>query len=192
MAISLGKKATEFATHTWTVYLRSPTEQGLGRVIKSVTFKLHESFPNPNRDVTSPPFELRESGWGEFEIVIQIHFHDDIQEPPLELLHHLRLGLDIHGNPQRRPYVYEVYEEIVFWEPTVELYERLQSSRGGREPESSAAQHFGKFDAQAEYEVIQAGRKRIANSVALLKAKVAALEAEEGGLADGTGFAGGS
>eukprot|EP00889_Picochlorum_renovo_P005548 jgi/Picre1/32578/NNA_007924.t1 len=154
VAISLGKKATDYATHSWTV------------------------FENPNREVTMPPFELRETGWGEFDILIEIHFRDDANEPPLELLHSLRLGLDIHGNPQRRPHTYEKYEEVVFWEPTVALHNALQGGLG-RAPESSVEQYFGTFDPEADYQLVQAGRKRLAKHFAMLKAKLATLEAEE-------------
>ena len=40
----LGKKATEYQSHKWTVYMRSPTNEDLQHVIKKVTFVLHESF----------------------------------------------------------------------------------------------------------------------------------------------------
>lgn len=178
VAISLGKKATDYATHSWTVFVRSPTNDNLGSIIKKVVFKLHDSFENPNREVTLPPFELRETGWGEFDILIEIHFRDDANEPPLELLHSLRLGLDIHGNPQRRPHTYEKYEEIVFWEPTVALHNAVQGGLG-RAPESSVEQYFGTFDPEADYQLVQAGRKRLAKHFAMLKAKLATLEAEE-------------
>ena len=178
VAISLGKKATETATHSWTVFIRSPEDNNLSSFVKKVIFKLHESFPTPNREVNSAPFELRETGWGEFDILVEIHFNDNVHEPPLELLHSLRLGLDIHGNPQRRPHVHEVYEEVVFWEPTVALYESVQSARGTA-PESSVEQYFGKFDPDADYQLVQAGRKRLAKHFAMLKAKLASLEQED-------------
>lgn len=178
VAVSLGKKATDNATHSWTVYVRSPKEENLGAVLKKVTFKLHESFTNPFRDVKAAPFELQEVGWGEFDLLIELHFHDDVHEPPVELLHSLRLGLDVHGNPQRRPYVHEAYEEIVFWEPTGELVNRVQAAQGKPAPASSVAQYFGRFDPEADYQLIQAGRKRLAKHYAMLKAKLATLEQE--------------
>ncbi len=39
-----------------------------------MTFGLHESFQNPKRDIEFPPYELTEVGWGEFDIVITLHF----------------------------------------------------------------------------------------------------------------------
>lgn len=38
------------------------------------TFVLHESFTNPRRDVEFPPYELTETGWGEFDIVVTVTF----------------------------------------------------------------------------------------------------------------------
>lgn len=49
--------------------------------IKKVTFKLHESYANQNRVVLKPPYEITETGWGEFEIVIKIYFHDSNERP---------------------------------------------------------------------------------------------------------------
>ena len=31
--------------------------------------------------VTKPPFEVTETGWGEFEIAIKIYFHDPNERP---------------------------------------------------------------------------------------------------------------
>lgn len=35
-----------------------------------VTYQLHETFANPRRVLTKPPFEIVEKGWGEFEMKI--------------------------------------------------------------------------------------------------------------------------
>ncbi len=37
-----------------------------------VKFTLHPSFEQPERVVTAPPFEVTETGWGEFEIAITV------------------------------------------------------------------------------------------------------------------------
>ena len=42
--------------------------------VKKVNFKLHDSYSNANRTVTKPPYEVTETGWGEFEIVIKVYF----------------------------------------------------------------------------------------------------------------------
>lgn len=153
-----------------------------------VTFKLHSSFANPNRDVAYPPYELTESGWGEFDIGIELHFHDDAGEPPLELYHHLQLGLDAHGNAQKKPHLYEVYEEVVFWEPTEAFYERVKAHQAAPAPGSQLAQYFGKFDPNIDYMRVQNARKRLAPATAQVKAQLAAFEAAEAPV-DGDGDA---
>ena len=56
--------------------------------VKKVNFKLHDSYSNPNRTVTKPPYEVTETGWGEFEIVIKIYFQvgEDVSESNLTLI----------------------------------------------------------------------------------------------------------
>lgn len=72
-------------SHKWTVYVRGATNEDLGVVVKRVIFQLHPSFNNPMRVIDSPPFELTECGWGEFEIAISLFFHNDVCERQLDL-----------------------------------------------------------------------------------------------------------
>lgn len=76
IAFYLGKKADEFQTHEWTLFLRGPNQEDLGTVISKVVFQLHASFAQPMREYTEPPFEVTERGWGEFEAQIRIHWKD--------------------------------------------------------------------------------------------------------------------
>lgn len=43
-------------------------------LLSSVTYHLHQSFPNPIRKLTEPPFALEEEGWGEFDMKIVCKF----------------------------------------------------------------------------------------------------------------------
>ena len=82
MARYFGKKREEDGhTHQWTVYVKPYLNEDMSSYVKKVHFKLHESYNNPNRVVTKPPYELSETGWGEFEIVIKIYFHDPNERP---------------------------------------------------------------------------------------------------------------
>ncbi|KAJ4962902.1 hypothetical protein NE237_022841 [Protea cynaroides] len=125
----LGKKANEYHSHKWTVYVRGATNEDLGVVIKRVVFTLHPSFSNPTRAVESPPFELSESGWGEFEIVITIHFHNDVCDKQLDLYHHLKLYPEDESGTQstKKPVVVETYDEMVFSEPSESFFARVQN-----------------------------------------------------------------
>ncbi|KAJ7526391.1 hypothetical protein O6H91_16G004900 [Diphasiastrum complanatum] len=125
----LGKKADELHSHKWTVYVRSAADEDLGVVIKKVVFQLHPSFNNPTRVVEAAPFELNESGWGEFEIGITVFFHGDVGEKPLELFHHLKLYPADESGPQstKKPVVVEAYDEIVFSEPPEAFLARVRN-----------------------------------------------------------------
>lgn len=119
-------------THEWTVFL-APALDGidLTPLIKRVTFKLHETYENPVRSVDTPPYEVTETGWGEFEIIIKIHFHTGaelgINEKNFQIFHALKLH---PYNPQapvrENGEVYSVlFDELVFQEPTEATFEVL-------------------------------------------------------------------
>lgn len=76
---------TRSQSHKWTVYVRGASNEDLSAVVKRVVFQLHPSFNNPTRVVESPPFEISECGWGEFEIAITLFFHSDACEKQLDL-----------------------------------------------------------------------------------------------------------
>ncbi|KAA0191178.1 hypothetical protein HAZT_HAZT006771 [Hyalella azteca] len=86
-----GKKREEDGhTHEWTVYLKPYLNEDMSTYVKKVQFKLHDSYANQTRVVTRPPYEVTETGWGEFEIVIKIHFQDP-NERPVTIYHILKL-----------------------------------------------------------------------------------------------------
>lgn len=79
-------------SHRWTIFVRDPTEAGdPSYFIKKVVFKLHDTYTNPSRTIEAPPFEVTETGWGEFEIAIRIFLAPVSGEKPLQIYHHLRL-----------------------------------------------------------------------------------------------------
>ena len=62
--------------YQWKLYVRSPLPQEIfAKSIAKVVFDIHESFADSNRAVESPgPFEVSESGWGEFTAGVIVHF----------------------------------------------------------------------------------------------------------------------
>ncbi|EEQ83056.1 hypothetical protein NCER_100144 [Vairimorpha ceranae BRL01] len=86
-------------THEWKVYVKAPLN-----IIKSVHYKLHESFPN-NLIITEYPFEHIDRGWGEFTIQVKlILFNDD----RLTTSHFLKL----YGDSD--PVINETVDEIIY------------------------------------------------------------------------------
>ncbi|KAK3858191.1 hypothetical protein Pcinc_035599 [Petrolisthes cinctipes] len=86
-----GKKREEDGhTHEWTLYVKPYNNEDMSTYVKKIHFKLHESYKDQNRVVTNPPYEVTETGWGEFEIIIKIFFHDP-NERPVTIYHILKL-----------------------------------------------------------------------------------------------------
>jgi transcription initiation factor IIF auxiliary subunit len=79
-----------------------------------VDFHLHESFAQAVRTVLAPgPFEVHETGWGEFEVKMVLHFVDPDEEP-VSLVHMLRLHPDLGRPATAAPVVAEMTDDIVF------------------------------------------------------------------------------
>ena len=125
VAINLGKKSKEEATHKWCVYVRGVHNENISNFIKSVKFTLHDTFPNNVRVINKWPFELYEMGWGEFDIKIQIQLIDETVKP-IDLVHSLKFYNQPHqSGSSKRPVVSENYEEIIFVNPKPEILEQL-------------------------------------------------------------------
>ncbi|KAI4214652.1 MAG: hypothetical protein LQ351_002725 [Letrouitia transgressa] len=127
-------------THQWTLYVRpistSPhAPSDLTHFIKKVSFKLHETYANSLRIIESPPFQVTETGWGEFEVAIKLYFVPEANEKPQTLWHHLKLhpyGPDAEGMRERREEVRsQCYEEVVFNEPVEAFYDVLTGGGSG-------------------------------------------------------------
>ncbi|KPI45960.1 uncharacterized protein AB675_924 [Cyphellophora attinorum] len=85
------------------------------------------------RMIESPPFEVEETGWGEFEIAIKFYFAPESNEKPQQLWHPLKLHPyvgDIERQKAERTMVSSVcYEEVLFNEPLDSFYEVLTGGR---------------------------------------------------------------
>ncbi|KAF7335318.1 Yeats family protein [Mycena sanguinolenta] len=160
-------------THTWTVAVRGAASapdqdivggaDDLSHFIKRVTFKLHDTYPNPSRNVDKPPFEVTETGWGEFEIQIRITFVPDAGEKPITLYHHLKLHpWTASGDPEIPPLDAAIkagpvhswqYDELVFNDPfqtflaTLTAHPPTQLVRSRRKPVPFHLAHQGGFEA---------------------------------------------
>lgn len=123
------KRESDGHTHQWTVFVKPYRNENIGQYIRKVQFKLHESYQNSTRTVNQPPFEVSETGWGEFEVHIKLYFVDPNEKP--QMTYHI-LKLFMHGDPLtatgQKEVVSEFYDELIFHEPTVEMYKALSAS----------------------------------------------------------------
>ena len=68
--------------------------------------------------IEQPPFELQETGWGEFEVLVKVYFHPSANEKAAQLYHHIRLHPyqdDPSGGPwpKDKPVTCFLYDELV-------------------------------------------------------------------------------
>ncbi|CAD5112335.1 unnamed protein product [Dimorphilus gyrociliatus] len=112
-----GKKSENGHTHQWTVFVKPFDNCCMSPFVKKVVFRLHADYNDHNRTVTEPPYEVTETGWGEFEVLIKIFFVD-VNEKPVTLTHLLKL---FHTDPDitlgKKPLIIEHYDEVIFQEP---------------------------------------------------------------------------
>ncbi|KKY25553.1 putative histone acetyltransferase subunit [Phaeomoniella chlamydospora] len=137
------KDAPADHTHKWKVFVRGVNGEDISYWLKRVQFKLHDTYAQSVRTVEAPPFEVEETGWGEFEIGIKFYFVPESTEKPQQVWHPLKLhpyGDDIEGKKARRETVKAInYEEVLFNEPVEQFYEVLTGARGPQKGKSSKA-----------------------------------------------------
>ncbi|ORX99043.1 yeats-domain-containing protein [Basidiobolus meristosporus CBS 931.73] len=180
------KKAIEPGSHThnWVVSVRGVNNEDISPFIKKVNFKLHESFANPNRVVEKAPFEVSETGWGEFEIVIKIYFNSVSHEKPVTLYHPLRLhpyeDLDKVKASGKNPIVqYYQYEELIFNEPTEAMYKLLTESGSSTLPLRRTEKHrFSVEYEQEELERLEAVHQEIQSKTRSYVGRIQSLNEE--------------
>uniref|UniRef100_A0A8B9UG28 YEATS domain containing 4 n=1 Tax=Anas zonorhyncha TaxID=75864 RepID=A0A8B9UG28_9AVES len=154
-----GKKREEDGhTHQWTVYVKPYRNEvsAAGLVL-----------------VTKPPYEITETGWGEFEIIIKIFFIDP-NERPVTLYHLLKLfQSDTNAILGKKTVVSEFYDEMIFQDPTAMMQQLLTTSR---QLTLGAYKHETEF---ADLEVktrekLEAAKKKTSFEIAELKERLKA------------------
>ncbi|QLL32811.1 hypothetical protein HG536_0D03330 [Torulaspora globosa] len=165
-------------THLWTIFVRGPQNEDISYIIKKVVFKLHDTYPNATRTIEAPPFELTETGWGEFEINIKIHFVDEANEKMVSFYHHLRLHpyYNIKWEPQKpNDEISSIfYDELVFNEPNEEFFKILMSRPGSLLPSNKTETCvFSKQLEQEEIDRINMGIDKVDEEIKELKEKIA-------------------
>lgn len=69
-------------THKWCCYVRGVENEDISRFVKIVEFVLDkDSFKEPEIRIMTPPFEIHQTGWGEFSIGVNLYFHDESLAP---------------------------------------------------------------------------------------------------------------
>ncbi|KAI5781199.1 yeats family-domain-containing protein [Geopyxis carbonaria] len=173
-------------THQWTISVKGVNDADITYFIKKVQFKLHaDTYANPTRTIETPPFEVTESGWGEFEIGIKLFFHPESNEKPVTLFHYLKLHpyngdeaeLEL-ARTQRRPVLSYLYDEVVFNEPTESMYEILTTKGTARIPARGRTntEPFVEETEQIELDRLSQGLKTVQEQIKIAKARLVEKE----------------
>ncbi|XP_073814402.1 YEATS domain containing 2 homolog D12 [Musca autumnalis] len=90
---------SKILTHKWLVYVQMKNSSvPIEKYVKKIRFHLHHSYrPNDVVDVFSPPYHVARRGWGEFPIRVQLFFHDEYNQKPIQLLHTVVLDKTLSG-----------------------------------------------------------------------------------------------
>ncbi|KAK9456810.1 yeats family-domain-containing protein [Dipodascopsis uninucleata] len=171
-------------THSWTVFLRGPNGEDLSDFIKRVVFKLHETYANSTRSIEQPPFEVTETGWGEFEIAIRVYFTAEASEKNVVMYHHLKLHPYGAGADQQKAEGASVtslqYDEFVFNEPTDALFETLTKKPNAVLPaQKSSRVPFSVQSENEEIDRLSAALEIVQGNINTLTEKVRTLETEK-------------
>lgn len=133
-------------------------------LIKKVTFKLHETYSNPNRGehlshglsnadplvCDKPPFMVTETGWGEFTASIRIQFVQESGEKPITFLHTLKLhhwGPPVTGTIQPPPSAPTITPAAM----SQPAESAVNSPKAGTEAEQAASTSAGATPANGEF-----------------------------------------
>jgi YEATS domain-containing protein 4 len=128
-----------------------PENEDLSHVISKVVFNLHPSFKEAARTLEKPPYEVTETGWGEFEIGITVHFSDDLGRNPSispRRSSSTKRGADgkQEKKEQKKPVIKEKYEEMVFHEPDESFLKRVKAHKTKQAPTTEITPVLGKRD----------------------------------------------
>lgn len=121
-------------TKGWKVYVRPmPNGPDMTTWLKKVQFKLHHTYTDASRTIEAPgPFEVSETGYGEFGVEIRLYFAQESGEKAVYREHYLVLGA--YGSDEQRArqekenkIVAERLETIEFNEPAADFFRTLTS-----------------------------------------------------------------
>lgn len=122
--------------YKWNLFLRSADErQHLDKLVSKVVFNLHETFKEPCRVCTVPPYCVREHGYGEFEFPIDIYFNGT--KNGTESKYRIQYFLELPMQDSNAPIVRLRKQFITFQNPDADFRRLLIESGAVQQPPGS-------------------------------------------------------
>lgn len=119
------KPTVEGYTHDWTILVRGEDGQNISHFVEKVVFFLHESFPKPKRVVKEPPYQISESGYGSFNLPVEVYFRN--KDEPKKV----RFEYDLLLPNLNDPPINQIRSEcLTFQNPSEEFRQKLLKAGG--------------------------------------------------------------
>ncbi|CAJ0633447.1 6691_t:CDS:2 [Entrophospora sp. SA101] len=137
--------------------------------------KAPESDHTHKWTVSNPPFEITETGWGEFELSIKLQFVPESGEKHVTLYHNLRLHPyeedgSISTANKNKPVQSFLYDELVFTDPTEAMYQILTSHPYSSLPAKSTPNSL--YTEQEEISKIEDAYKKVQEQIQTHRSKL--------------------
>jgi len=107
-------------THDWSIFVRGAEGADISHFVEKVVFLLHESFPRPRRVCKEPPYKVSETGYGSFNLPVEVYFRN--KEEPRKYRLEYDLTLQLVGMP---PYNFTKVELLTFLNPSEDFEKKL-------------------------------------------------------------------
>ncbi|XP_003386748.1 PREDICTED: protein AF-9-like [Amphimedon queenslandica] len=119
------KPTQEGYTHDWTILVRGEDGQEIRHFVEKVIFFLHESFAKPKRVIKEPPYQVSESGYGSFNLPIEVYFRN--KDEPKKV----RFEYDLLLPNLNDPPINQIRSEcLTFQNPSEEFKSKLLKAGG--------------------------------------------------------------
>ncbi|KAI9672717.1 MAG: NuA4 histone H4 acetyltransferase complex and the SWR1 complex subunit [Alyxoria varia] len=157
------KDIPEDHTKGWRVYVRVPDGQPtITAWLKKVTFRIFHTYANPVRVVEGPPYEIRETGWGGFQVEVRLFFVPEANAKPESRSHFLQLepfgDAESQEKQKKEKMVRSEFMDIIeFNEPPEALFEALSSDKQWADGHAKGSKGKGKGKASTVGTIAGAG-----------------------------------
>uniref|UniRef100_F6VS86 YEATS domain-containing protein n=1 Tax=Ciona intestinalis TaxID=7719 RepID=F6VS86_CIOIN len=112
-------------THDWMVFVKGAEGTDIAHFVEKVVFWLHESYNPPKCVVKQPPYEVRQTGYAGFKILIDIHFKNKSEPKSVQFQYNMFLHME-----NMPPVNHTRVEMLTFTNPAEDFRSKLLCAGG--------------------------------------------------------------
>nr|CAB3263868.1 protein AF-9-like [Phallusia mammillata] len=122
-------------THDWMVFVKGADGIDIEHFVEKVVFWLHESYGQPKHVIKAPPYEVKETGYAGFNMLIDIHFKN--KSEPKTVRFHYDMFLHMETMP---PVNHTRIEMLTFTSPADDFKKKLLRAGGVLQVQDGSSQ----------------------------------------------------